>query len=108
MSAELDLSQLKWSSINFYDVIQVYRELDAELEQVSDKYARSMELAPKAYYQGAMEALVSVQNKLLCKLVELLEEHGYLHAIDYDYHEIDAKLRRARPIMQLLVQDLWQ
>jgi hypothetical protein len=108
MSAELDLFQLKWSTINFYDLVQIYRDLNRELEQVSHEYARSMDIGRKAYYQGALQALTSAQEKLLCKLVDLLEEYGYLQPLDYDYEEIDAKLRRARPIMELLVQDLWQ
>jgi hypothetical protein len=108
MSAELDLFRLKWSHINFLDMIQIYRELDAELEHVSHEYARSLDIVRKAYYHGALEALTSSQEKILCKLVDLLEEYDFIQPLDYGYEDINAKLRRARPIMQLLVQDLWQ
>lgn len=108
MSAELDLTQLKWSSISFHDMVQVYRDLDGELEHVSDEYARAMDVTRKAYYNGARQALTSAQEKLLCKLVDLLEEYGFIEPLDYGYDDVDAKLRRARPIMELLVQELWQ
>ena len=72
------------------------------------EYARSLDIVRKAYYHGAMEALTSSQEKILSKLVDLLEEYGFIQPLDYGYEDMEAKLRRARPIMQLLVQDLWQ
>jgi hypothetical protein len=104
----IDLYTLKWSSTNFYDVVQVYRDLEAELAHVTDQHARAMDPVRKAYYQGAMKALQSAQEKLLDKLVTLLEEQGYVSAYDDLVDDYDAKMRKARPIMELLVQELWQ
>lgn len=108
MNMNLDLYSLKWASTNFCDIVQVYRDVDVELTHVREQYARTMDPVRKAYYQGAMRALESSEEKLLEKLVILLEEHGYLSALDDAYDDFDTRLRKARPIMELLVQQLWQ
>jgi hypothetical protein len=104
----LDLYSLKWSTTNFVDLVQVYRDLDQELCHVRDQYAQSMDPVRKAYYQGATKALLSAEDKLLEKLVNLLEEHGYVSALDDLNDDFEARMRKARPIMELLVQELWQ
>lgn len=105
MSSTIDLYTLKWSTLNFFDIVQVYRDLDVELEHVTEEFTRAAEPDKRAYFQGAMTALQSSQNKLLAKLAEVLEEHGYLDPFDYPDHE--SRIRRARPIMELLAQDLF-
>src|SRR5690554_5137329 len=107
MNMNLDLYSLKWSTTNFYDVVQVYRDLDNELDYVRRQYADSLDPVRKAYFQGATRALVSAQDKLLEKLVALLEEQGYISALDDLSDDYEARLRKARPIMELLVQELW-
>ncbi|MBE2269442.1 MAG: hypothetical protein IAE80_14500 [Anaerolinea sp.] len=105
MSSTLDLYSLKWSTLNFFDFVQVYRDLDIELEHVTDEYMHAAEADRRAYFQGAMTAIKSAQNKLLAKLAEVLEEYGQLDPLDYP--DLDARIRRARPIMELLAQDLF-
>jgi hypothetical protein len=108
MNMSLDLYNLKWSTTNFCDIIQVYRDLDEELCHVREQYAQAMDPVRKAYYQGAVKALMSAEDKLLEKLVHLLEEQGYTSALDDISDEFEVKVRKARPIMELLVQQLWQ
>ena len=105
MSSNIDLYTLKWSTMNFYDLVQIYRDVEVELEHVSDEYARSMEPERKAYFQGAQTALRASQEKILHKLSELLEEFGYLDPLEYP--EPKDRVRRARPIMDLMAQDLF-
>ena len=105
MSSTIDLYTLKWSTLNFYDLVQVYRDLAVELDHVTDEFTRAGEVDKRAYYHGAMTALQSSQGKLLAKLAELLEEHGHLDPLDYP--DFDARIRRARPIMELMVQELF-
>lgn len=108
MNMTLDLYTLKWATTNFCDVVQIYRDLDTELLHVRERFASEMDPVRKAYFQGAVKALTSAQDKLLEKLVNLLEEHGYVSALDDVMDDFDAKMRKARPIMELLVQELWQ
>jgi len=105
MNSTIDLYMVKWATLNFFDLVQVYRDLDEELEHVCDEFSLTVDLDRRAYFQGAMTALKSAQGKLLFKLSELLEEYGHLDPLDYPDH--DARIRRARPIMELLVQDLF-
>jgi hypothetical protein len=106
MSMTLDLYTLKWSTTNFCDIVQVYKDLDEELAHVRDEYARAMEPVKKAYYQGAMRALLSAEDKLLEKLVNLLEENGDISALDAVADDYETKLRKSRPVMELLVQQI--
>lgn len=108
MNMNLDLYSLKWSTTNFCDVVQVYRDLDNELNYVRDEYAGTLDPVRKAYFQGATKALLSAQEKLLDKLVNLLEEQGYISTLDDLSDDYETRLRKARPIMELLVQQLWQ
>lgn len=105
MSSTIDLYSLKWSTLNFFDLVQVYRDLDLELDHVKDAFSHTIEVEKRAYFQGAITALESAQNKLLAKLAELLEEQGCIDPLDYP--DLEARVRRARPIMQLLAQDLF-
>jgi hypothetical protein len=107
MNMTLDLYTIKWATTNYYDIIQVYKSLDKELCYVREQYSKAMDPVRKAYFQGAMKGLVSAEEKLLETLVDLLQEQGYISTFDDVSDNYEIKLQKARPIMELLVQELW-
>jgi len=105
MNSTIDLYMVKWATLNFFDLVQVYRDLDEELEHVCDELSHAVELDRQAYFQGAMTALKSSQGKLLAKLADILQEQGYLDP--FDCPNRDSRILYARPIMEMMVQDLF-